>query len=209
VFNIDEMTSLTLSFDPRSNPFLPQFLIKVPAVHALYLTRCNPLAVIFTALLVPLLVSGCGNGRPKLVKVNGVVKLDGQPVEGAMVVFQKAGDGKDSFQRPSSGITDSEGKFTVRTYEPGDGLPYGKYLVGIQKRQVVGKPPVNPGEESSAAVNITYKWVIPKSYSEPAGSTLTAEVTSSGLTPAEFALSTGGKPAQIEIVGPRARANDP
>ena len=176
---------------------------------ALYQSRVLSLAV--TLLVVSLLtMSGCGNGRPKLIKVTGKVTLDGKPLEGAAILFQpKVSGEKAGFQRPSTGVTDAGGQFIVRTYESGDGLPYGEYLVGIQKREVVGQPKVNPGDESSSSMNITYKWVVPKSYADPLGSTLTASVTSSGLNPSEFALTTGGKPAQIEIVGPRARINDP
>jgi hypothetical protein len=176
---------------------------------AIYRTSVLSLGIL--VLLVECLTSsGCGNGRPKLVKVTGKVTLDGKPLEGAAIVFQpKASGEKAAFQRPSTGVTDAQGQFVVRTYEPGDGLPYGEYLVGVQKREVVGQSKVDPGDEASSSVNITYKWVVPKSYADPLGSTLTSNVTSSGMNPSEFALTTGGKPAQIEIVGPRARINDP
>ena len=162
------------------------------------------LAVATTAVTL-----GCGgDGRPRLVKVTGTVLLDGQPLEGAQVAFQPVTEEKDKFQRPSAGYTDASGKFVLGTYARDDGAPIGKFRVGILKREVVGKLPDNYNSEMEASTNLTYKWVTPRDLADPAGSGLTAEVTSSGLSPDKFEIKSLGQP-EIEKTGPQRRANDP
>ncbi|MBI1347681.1 hypothetical protein GC163_15505 [bacterium] len=156
------------------------------------------------------LLSGCGgDGRPRLVHTEGTVLLSGQPLEGATVAFQPiVEDEKAKYQRPSSGITDASGKFQLKTYEPGDGAPVGKYRVAIVKREVVGKLPDDFNSEMSESVNLTYKWITPREVSDPASSGLTAEITSSGLEPKTFELTAAATP-EIEKTGPQRRANEP
>jgi hypothetical protein len=69
-------------------------------------------------------MSGCGKGRT--VKVSGIVKLDGQPVEGAMVQFIPVDPEKG---RVASGRTGSDGKFRLTTTNPNDGAIPGEYKV--------------------------------------------------------------------------------
>lgn len=90
---------------------------------------------------------GC-NTAPDLptVPVTGTITMNGEPVAGAQVVFlQKPGtmEGK-----PASGVTDDEGKFTLKTYlnpkqSPEGALP-GEYDVTVTR--IVGPPaPTGPG----------------------------------------------------------------
>jgi hypothetical protein len=156
--------------------------------------------------MLPLAVSGCGgDGRPALVKVTGTVLLDGAPVEGAIVMFQPDVDAKAQFRRPSAGVTDASGKFVLGTYEKDDGLPPGKYKVGIQKRELIGELPKNFDLEKPGDFNLKYKIVIPKKYTDPAASGLSAEVTNKELVPASFDLQSGGQKPEIEVSGPAAR----
>jgi len=86
------------------------------------------------ALTVIFLISGIGcSGR--LVKVHGVVKLDGEPVEGAVVIFdQDVGEG-----RPAVGQTDKAGVFHLGTFKSGDGALRGNYKVTIMPPQAYPK----------------------------------------------------------------------
>lgn len=154
-------------------------------------------------------LAGCGDGRPSLVQPTGTVTLDGEPVEGAIVSFLPVAEESDSYQRPSSGITDASGKFTLMTYAKGDGLPEGQYAVGIQKREVVGELPPNYNDETPEAFNVRYRLVIPRKYGDPKTSGLTAEVSSEGIEPAAFELDSGGRPPEVELTGPQRRANEP
>jgi hypothetical protein len=173
----------------------------------------KPIAVsTLICLLSAAILAGCGGSdRPSLTKVSGTVTLDGQPLEGAMVSFQYVADEKSKYQRPSSGVTDAQGKFTLGTYDKDDGLPVGKYKVAIQKRELVGQLPPDYNEEMAGSYNLTYKWITPRSYSSPETSGLEAEVTRSELKPAVFDLKTNGAQPEIERTGPQARArvNEP
>ncbi|MDX1969272.1 MAG: hypothetical protein SFV23_18995 [Planctomycetaceae bacterium] len=152
---------------------------------------------------------GCGgDGRPRLIPVSGTVTLDGNPLEGAIVGFQPIADAKEKFQRPPGGITDAAGKFVLGTYDKTDGAPVGKYKVVIQKREITSKLPDDFNSEMASQTNINYKWVTPKSLSDPATTNLTAEITTSGLEPSTFAL-TGIQPPEVERTGPQVQLNGP
>jgi hypothetical protein len=83
--------------------------------------------------LVVLLLAGCGQkeDRPTVLPVKGVVSFKGAPVGGATVVFRPVGEG-----RGAAGMTDAEGRFVLRTFEPGDGAMPGDYVVLVQKGEV-------------------------------------------------------------------------
>ena len=140
-------------------------------------------------LLTVGLLSGCGDGRPSLVPVSGKVTLNGAPVDGALVGFEP--DGIDGYSRPSIATTDSSGNFVVGTYDKADGMPAGKYKVSVLKKDVIGKLPENFNSEDTAAnvQPVRYQWTVPRKYATSIDSGLTVEVTSSGMTPAEIALS--------------------
>lgn len=56
--------------------------------------------------------AGCGDDTPPLGEVTGIVTLDGQPLEGVIVVF------KPEVGRPATGTTDAQGKYTLEySYE--------------------------------------------------------------------------------------------
>lgn len=164
--------------------------------------RC--LAVTCIALLCAV---GCGDGRPSLVPVEGTITVDGVAVEGVQIVF-KVVDVAGDYKRPSSAVTDSQGKFRVGTYGKDDGMPVGKYAVGIIKKEVVGQLPddYNSEDPSLSSKPIKYRWVTPEDKADPDTSGLTAEVTSEGLNPSTFALEGGGAE---EVVGGGRRRGDP
>jgi len=79
----------------------------------------------FVVLLVAILaLTGCGGS---LSKVNGIVKLDGVPVEGATVTFTSE-DGKSAY----AGFTDASGNFTLAAGDK-QGVPAGTYKVVVVK----------------------------------------------------------------------------
>jgi hypothetical protein len=73
---------------------------------------------------------GCGGGGPRTVPVSGQVKLDGQPLADAQVIFRP--DSKELSPGPASyGKTDAQGRFVLRTMDGHDGAVVGPHKVRI------------------------------------------------------------------------------
>jgi hypothetical protein len=106
---------------------------------AFYLFECDvvkgwfvfiPLRFAFLALL-PLALVGCGKAiKPEnavpVYPVSGSLKWDGQPMAGAVITFHQ------TTAAPSArGVADETGKYTLTTYNTGDGAGKGDYAVTI------------------------------------------------------------------------------
>ena len=85
--------------------------------------------------------TGCGPSGPDIdtFPVTGVVKLNGVPVEGALVSFVADEGGKYS----PAGTTDMMGKYTLNTMGV-DGAPTGSYKVKILKQKTTEAAPTAP-----------------------------------------------------------------
>jgi hypothetical protein len=95
------------------------------------------------ALVLAALSCGC-QGRP--TKVEGIVTLDGKPVEGATVTFLP----KDGSGRSASGLTGSDGVFHLTTFNTGDGALPGTYKVTVTIHEsVTGSGPPNTSSPDS------------------------------------------------------------
>ena len=112
--------------------------------------------LILTTLLLGL--AGCGNSHGT-VPVKGRVTFDGKsPPKPGRVNFGPvvpAGN-PTSKQRPGSAAFDAEGNFTVMSYQPGDGLLPGNYLITVVCVER-DPPPVPGGLESVTYVAPDYK----------------------------------------------------
>lgn len=102
------------------------------------MTRCKSarLRVLFLGLAVlPALATSCQKSEP-YYPVHGHVLVDGQPAEGALVVFHPSGDASPRALRPSA-IVQTDGSFSVRSYDPlvcptpRVGAPAGAYVIAI------------------------------------------------------------------------------
>ena len=118
---------------------------------------------------------------PARVPAGGTVTFEGQPVEGATVVFVTQNGGR--FYN-AIGRTDSAGRFKLQTFRPQDGAVPGSHKVGIEKITTTEKPADLPLEASFTPVETSH---LPKKYRSPETSGLTAEVTAKG--PNEFAFA--------------------
>jgi hypothetical protein len=101
-------------------------------------------------------VGGCGQGgakRPATAPVSGTVKLKGQPLAGAQVVFRP----KEGGAVNPSGESDSQGKYQLTSFAKDDGAPAGAYTVTVTKAQAVSgtagmsATPTGPGGKMSDA----------------------------------------------------------
>jgi hypothetical protein len=104
-------------------------------------------------LLLACVAFGCSDGRPERVAVSGQIRIDGQPVRsGGVRFFPEQG-------RPSTGAIDREGRFSLSTFEPGDGC-----TLGIHRVAVISVEEIN---------STTRRWNVPKAYALPETSGLT------------------------------------
>ncbi len=74
------------------------------------------------------ILSGCSDSGPEraeTVPVTGVLTIGGKAIEGATVTFHH------KEQRESTGTTDKDGKFTLTTYDTGDGAIPGHHQITI------------------------------------------------------------------------------
>jgi hypothetical protein len=81
--------------------------------------------------------------------------LDGQPVEGATVIFEQQG-GK---VHAASGFTDKDGIFYLGTFQPGDGAFPGDYLVLIEPPLAMPKERPTPGMSMGEAMALYAKFL--------------------------------------------------
>ena len=137
---------------------------------------------------------------PGIVDVTGTVALKGQPVEGVTVNFHP-----DSGSRAASGRTDAKGRFTLTTFNPGDGALPGTYRVSVSKiedtdpsRQLTSEqfagimsgkaPPPPPSSKPRAAKDGGLKYHVPKKYMDTEKSGLIATVDQDGENDFQFDL---------------------
>ena len=133
-------------------------------------------------------LAGCPKGGSSLgtVPVRGRVTLDGAPLPGATVTFSpKSPEG-----RTAAGMTNENGEFILTTIRAGDGAVPGEYGVAITKPVATGPvedPRVRGGaltpeqmaqirEQAKAKAGAEGGSAIPKKYTSPATSGLTATV---------------------------------
>jgi hypothetical protein len=120
------------------------------------------------ALVLVLAVSGCGG---PLVKVKGRLTYQGHPVPNTLVTFQP----DDPAQRPSHGLTDGKGNFTLHYSSSEMGIVRGQHTVFLRYHRTAEE---EMGHVKSPASN-DLKEVIAR-YADPKSSSLHYEVTGSG-----------------------------
>jgi hypothetical protein len=120
---------------------------------------------------------GCG-GTSGPVPVRGVVKLDGQPIANAAVVFIPQTPGG----REAYGSTDANGAFRLTTTKPDDGALPGIYKVVIQPPGPAGgsTPFDDPGKPPAAVPKAPPGPRIPAKYTVAGQTPLTQDVPPSG-----------------------------
>jgi hypothetical protein len=93
----------------------------------------------FLLLLVLLVLSGCGSDGPEVMKVSGTVTREGKGIDKLVVNFWPENG------RPSWGLTDTEGHYTLKYDKDRDGAVPGKHKVWVQVK------PTSPKEEADMA----------------------------------------------------------
>ncbi len=126
---------------------------------------------------------GCGSGgdTPPLGQVTGTVTLNGEPLDGATVEFQPDNG------RPSIGMTDAEGQYSLlfRADTPGA-------LVGTHTVRITSQRGRSGGEGGEPVVKARPE-TVPREYND--GSSLSVEVTE-GSNTHDFELEGKRKPGR-------------
>ena len=118
--------------------------------------------------------------RKPTFPVAGAVTYKGEVVEGAVITFRSA-----AHSIAATGRTDKEGKFTLKTYEDGDGAIEGDHKVTVAKTEIKYPDGVDPDEFNGEPKEV---WHLPKKYSSFEESGLTATVKADGENRFEFDL---------------------
>ena len=149
----------------------------------------NAKNVAFCSLLIALwpAVLGCnsaGDKRPKTVPAQGVVTLDGKPVDGAQVVLvPSASQGTTG----AEGVTNSSGRFSLRAYVEKDGAIPGEYKVQVSKTIQVnaagGKGSLDGGDP------VRFEYAVPAKYTSFKNSGLTVTIPETGNRDINLALT--------------------
>src|SRR5262245_58354700 len=106
---------VTSSGGPHCSPGTCSRLLKITAAPS-----------VITMLACTVALAGCTKSKgPTTVEVTGAVTLDGNPVEGANVLFAPPA-GSDDRRLASQATTDSGGKYHLQTH-----IGAGKYKSGI------------------------------------------------------------------------------
>lgn len=109
--------------------------------------------------------------RPKTYPVAGTINFDGEPLEGATIVFRPTGEQPQA----AVGRSNAEGEFQLRTFQDGDGAIAGDHSVSITCVKTEG-PPAGANLDE---VNVVIKEVslIPEKYGDFKKSGLSAKVS--------------------------------
>ena len=85
----------------------------------------------FAGLL--LLTCGCSgqNWQAETAPVTGYITVNDQVPQGAIVSLHPVGESVDKRGSRPSGIVQEDGRYTLTTYEFGDGAPAGEYIVTV------------------------------------------------------------------------------
>ena len=134
----------------------------------------TPNCEVVAAACLSMVMIGCGANHPDTHQVTGEVVYNGQPVEGANVVFTPDGP-------LATAITDAQGKFALRTFRDSDGAVAGSHRVTVTRNVAEPSTPENPYP--------TTKNLLPARYARPDTSGLTAEVSSDKENVFRFELS--------------------
>jgi len=122
------------------------------------------------AIIILLVLAGCGRSGPQRAATNptkGSITYQGQPIGGAFLAMHpKAGAAADV--PTATAVVQPDGRFAITTYDTGDGVPEGDYVVTIQWRKAT-----KSGGEFVPGPNL-----LPAKYSRPESSDVVVHVAS-------------------------------
>lgn len=139
------------------------------------------------------LAVGCGGDggdewtekRPATVPAGGTITFNGEPLEGATIVLSPTTPGPDAYG--ASGVSDSDGSFSLSTFPPDEGAVPGSYSVSVSK--IEAAPQAEPSEGSHDEKPAPPpKQLLPAKYADANKSGLKAEIPKEGTSELKFDL---------------------
>ncbi len=139
---------------------------------------------VLNALMLGLLIGCGGSDHDETAIVTGKVTYQGKPVTKGRIVFYPTNG------RPAIGAIQSDGTYSLTTFEPGDGALLGNHRVTITASESVGGSPpatgfmdeimkASKGQGQTPGKTV---WLVPEKYSNRKSSKLQAEVVSGSNT---------------------------
>lgn len=115
----------------------------------------NILKTLLLTLLVFSLV-GCGQDKPKLVKVSGKITLNGKPLTAGSIYFYPASTNTFKKDNPSS-LLQEDGSFNMKTFPYGDGVSPGKYKITLapQLASRISLPHLSDPEKTTSEITVS------------------------------------------------------
>ncbi|NBR04395.1 MAG: hypothetical protein EBT92_01335 [Planctomycetes bacterium] len=115
----------------------------------------NILKTLLLTLLVFSLV-GCGQVKPKLVKVSGKITLNGKPLTAGSIYFHPASTNTFKKDNPSS-LLQEDGSFNMKTFPYGDGVSPGKYKITLapQLASRISLPHLSDPEKTTSEITVS------------------------------------------------------
>lgn len=147
-------------------------------------------AYVSGCVAVLLLVSiGCGGDTLDTQAVQGTITYNGEPVEGANVMFTPVD--KTSGAAPAVAITDENGHYKLQTQRgaAGTGTTPGEYIVTVSKTEMVPTGETTTTPEGETEEVMEGRNVLPAKYKSSADSPLRATVKESGNNTFDFDLT--------------------
>lgn len=149
----------------------------------------NHRSLLLPAALLWIVVIGCSESKhPELRSVTGTVTYQGEPVEDAVVAFHN-----DQAARLASGKTNSNGEFSLTSFDANDGALPGEHHVVITKIESsnADEPPsLSMDEALTTRPQRTKKArnLLPQKYASKSTTTLIVKVTEDGPNDLEIVL---------------------
>ena len=135
-------------------------------------------------MFVPTLTIGCAPAAPKTVKVKGVVTFAGSKLTSGTIAFIPETVATGEPMRPVAVELNPAGEYTLSSFNPGDGIIPGNYLVTVVSYD---RPPGGPGAVGQEI------WAIPRKYGNTQTSGLRATISEDDPQPVELDFDLEGE----------------
>jgi len=86
-------------------------------------------------LLAAVVIAGCGSEEPEAT-VEGTLRFNGKPLDNCLVTFLPESRQKEDHGRHSSGLTDAQGHYRLRSDDQREGSAIGPHRVTVQDLSV-------------------------------------------------------------------------